>query len=68
VTKQKGVIKLICIKLVVTNVGLVHRLTLGINIGIKNLTILISTILGTHPILLHPWYVFWKTPFKIIPI
>lgn len=36
-TKQKGVIKLICTKLIVTNVGLVHRLTLGINIGIKKL-------------------------------
>ncbi len=47
-TKQKGVIKLICTKLIITNVGLVHRLTLGINIGIKNLTILISTILGTQ--------------------
>jgi len=68
VTKQKGVIKLISTKLIVTNVGLVHRLTLGINIGIKNLTILISTILGTHPIFVHPWYVFWKNPFKIISI
>jgi hypothetical protein len=68
VTKQKGVIKLICTKLVITNVGLIHRLTLGINIGIKNLTILISIILGTHSIFIHPWYVFWKNPFKIIPI